>query len=264
MIDKTEKILERIKKQETEEEIKTKIVVAGNLLEFYEFEQPIKKSPHKLHSPPRKDLTDSEKMENRHRSLMRIKTNIKRYFHCNDDLNRFVTLTFKDEIRDVSLANTCFKQFIQRLRHRYPKIKYLAVVEFQDKNRGGVVHYHLVINVYIDNKELREIWRNGFVRINHINDRHHLICYVSKYFSKNKASDRRLWGQKAFFRSKNLQVWVTMNNVTYEDFDNIVTSKANARVAFGISRKKFIVKEGSYVSDYIGRVNIWSYDLSGD
>jgi hypothetical protein len=261
MIDKTDKIIERIKKQETEEEIKTKIVVAGNLLEFYEFEQPIKKSPHKLHTPARKDLTDDEKMENRRRSLMRIKTNIKRYFHCNDDLNRFVTLTFKKNITDLSVANACFKRFIQRLRFNYPDIKYLAVVEFQER---GAIHYHLVINRYIKNQKLREIWRNGFVRINHINDRHHLICYVSKYFTKNKASDRRLWGQKAFFRSKNLQVWVTMNNITYEDFDNIVTSKANARVAFGISREKFIIKEGSYTSDYIGKVNVWSYDLSGD
>lgn len=50
-----------------------------------------------------------------------------------DSSSKFVTLTFAENIKDVKLANKQFHLFIKRLKRIYPELKYLTVVEFQDK-----------------------------------------------------------------------------------------------------------------------------------
>jgi len=61
------------------------------------------------------------------------------------DSAKFLTLTFKEDIRDQRIANRLFSKFIQRVNYHLGKrTKYLAVVEFQDKKRKGVIHYHVI------------------------------------------------------------------------------------------------------------------------
>ena len=56
------------------------------------------------------------------------------YVNCNfDDRSSFLTLTFKENMRDLELANYQWKLFKQRLERKYKqKLKYCGVIEFQN------------------------------------------------------------------------------------------------------------------------------------
>lgn len=163
---------------------------------------------------------------------------IARIIDCNfDDKTKFMTLTFKDNIQDISYTNYEFNKFIKRLNfHLYndkkQKLKYIAVWE---KQKRGAIHYHIIFFdfPYIKLKKLQEIWTHGFVKINKIDvdSKDNRGRYVSKYFSKD--IDERDYKQKAFFKSRNLIMPITTKTTEEEliDFsqDNVVFTKIYSR-----------------------------------
>ena len=56
---------------------------------------------------------------------------------------------------------------------------------------------------YIKNNKLQEIWGNGFVKINNIDNVDNVGAYVCKYMTKT--DDDRLIGQKMYFTSRGLK-----------------------------------------------------------
>lgn len=125
-----------------------------------------------------------------------------------DNLTKFMTLTFKENIEDVSYTNNEFSKFIKRLNYKLYKtkkqqLKYIAVWE---KQKRGSIHYHIIFFnfPYIENVELQKTWGHGFVKINKIDvdSVENRGRYVSKYFSKN--IDIKDYKQKSFFKSQNL------------------------------------------------------------
>lgn len=141
-------------------------------------------------------------------------------FDCN---SKFVTLTFRDgvgfDIRDVKSCNKAFHLFVMRLKHRYKELKYLAVVEFQDKNGRGAVHYHMICNLpFVKKSELSRIWGNGFVKINAIDKVDNVGAYISKYMAKD-LDDTRLQGLKAYMYSRTLCKPVELTNWREGDID---------------------------------------------
>lgn len=168
----------------------------------------------------------------------------------------FVTLTFRDHIEDISLANKEFEKFIKRLKYYFEKenpkfeLKYLAVNERTKKNR---VHYHIVFFdfPYIKKSVLENIWKNGFVDIRLIRQnmktkdgelvpRTNVALYVSKYFAKQyELSDVDLksgelkndnYKKKAFFKSTNLikveYLKEIYNDNIIENMKNLIKGKA--------------------------------------
>ena len=100
-------------------------------------------------------------------------------------LDKFITLTFAQNIKDPIEANKHFKTFIRDLK-TLGMTKYLAVIEFQDKNDRGAVHYHMLCDLpFVYQKKLKEIWGLGSLRINAIKKVDNLGAYVVKYMNKN-------------------------------------------------------------------------------
>ena len=125
-----------------------------------------------------------------------------------DSKDKFVTLTFDEQrdfdIRDVKACNHYFMVFVKRIKRKYPEFKYLTVVEFQDKNGRGAVHYHMICNLpYIKKSELQQIWGGGFVKINAIDKVDNVGAYVIKYMTADM-DDERLCGLKAYSHSRGL------------------------------------------------------------
>jgi len=138
-------------------------------------------------------------------ALARTRQAIYRLIECNKQprRNTFLTLTFAKNIKDLKMANRDFSKFIMRLNFYLGyRTKYLAVPEFQKR---GAVHYHIVFfNLpFIEIKEMNKLWGKGFFKIEESKKINSLGAYVSKYLSKN-TFDSRLFGQKAFFTSRNL------------------------------------------------------------
>jgi len=167
------------------------------------YERPIRDGYKKVENFT-EDNENNEKnlIKNMKEVAVRRRNNIRRLALVNfNHLDKFITLTFKENIVDISLSNKLFKQFIQRLRYRLGNFKYLAVIQFQER---GAVHYHMLADIgYIKSEELEKIWGNGFIKINAIDNVDNVGAYIVSYMVKD-FMDKRLRGRKAYFLSKNL------------------------------------------------------------
>ena len=145
------------------------------------------------------------------RSIKRTLENATRLVNANEKkLDKFLTLTFKQDVVDITLANKEFNHFIKRVRtylrrqevdkinkrrkknklkvskHPYPNLEYVAVIEFQTLNRNYVIHYHLLWSApYIPYEDLLRIWGLGNVWINKIDRTKNVGNYIVKYMKKS-------------------------------------------------------------------------------
>lgn len=182
-----------------------KIIISGPVIELIEFEKPYWIDFEVLNREfiQRKAKDNNYLIDNREKSLRRAKNEIRRLINANSDiLDKFITLTFAKNETDLDYCNYEFNKFIKRLKYQYGDIEYIVVIEFQER---GAVHYHLLSNLgYVRNSTLKEIWGNGFVKINRIDRVDNLGAYVTKYMQKD-INDERLQGRKSYFRSKGLK-----------------------------------------------------------
>lgn len=197
---------------------KKRMIISGLFIEEYIYENPInlgQKRFARKRSDKKKEQTKMAKG-----ALRRARMNIMRLVNSNLDFITFATLTFdekkfknKKDITEFDKCNSMFTKFIQRLKTRFPEIKYLTVPEFQGdyyyetgikKEFGGAIHYHLLLNQKIDSQKLEKIWQHGFIKINKIKSINNVGAYVSKYLSK-ESFNKKYFSKKKFFYSKNLE-----------------------------------------------------------
>lgn len=204
---------------------KKKVVISGDIVEIYEYENEILEGyKDKIKDiKGRQAIADPKsKLENRQKTCDRAKRDIRRIVNTNiGEYSKFVTLTFADNVTDLRAANYEWKKFKQRLEFKIGyKLQYLVVIEFQKR---GAIHYHVIMfNLpYIKNKDLQGIWRNGFVKINKINNCDNVGAYVCKYLSKDLFDDR-LGGQKMYFSSRGLEKPVEIKET--ERVDNLAVA----------------------------------------
>mgnify|MGYP001607877015 CR=1 FL=1 len=95
------------------------------------------------------------------------------------------TITYKLNMTDTKRLYNDFRKFIKRLRYRYPNIDYISVVEPQER---GAWHCHVLLKfndlkkIYIPNKDIEELWGNGFVKVKAIkNNVDNMGAYLSAY-----------------------------------------------------------------------------------
>ena len=154
---------------------------------------------------------DGKEHEQNYRKTQRTRRNRIRQLVCMnfDSGSKFVTLTFDDkqpfDIKDVKACNAYFKKFVMRMKYRYPDFKYVAVIEFQDRNGRGAVHYHVICNLpFLRKAELAKIWGAGFVKINAIDKVDNVGAYVIKYMTSDM-DDTRLCGLQAYLHTRGLE-----------------------------------------------------------
>lgn len=238
-----------------------KLIISGNRVELYKYEAPVKSGVKRKKKRIVKRRTKEQVIEQvkkseesnfeaevmRLSSLRRTRARITRLVNSNQDLQTFITLTFKENITDLREANKIFKKFILRLKYSHKNLKYLAVPEFQQR---GAVHYHVLVNIeYLDNSKLAEIWQQGFVMINKVKHINNLGLYVSKYICKN-LFDVRYFGMRKILCSKNLEQPM------------ILTALKDIIVFFNPANLKLLF-ERKYLSDWLGKINYSLFSLTG-
>jgi len=237
-----------------------KVVVSGNMIEFYEYEHPVR--PGKSPGRAKEAETEAAREKNRQVVLYRAREAIRRIVQANigvylDDSGRpykpvFATFTFAENVTDLDQANEEWKRFIKRLCYalkgsKRRSLQYLVVPEFQKR---GAVHYHVIFfNLpYLPANELARIWGQGFVKINALEDVAHVGAYVCKYLSKDQA-DSRLEGRKCYFTSRGLR-----RPVEYHK-----KSEIRAWATLVSDDAPSIVRE--WDSEHAGRVRYLQYNL---
>lgn len=148
-------------------------------------------------------------------SLSRSVTILRDYANANEkEWLTFITLTFKENIIDINLANKKFNHFTKCMKRKYPDFKYLGVPEFQKR---GAVHYHLLTNLVkgsdllplqenTDDKYDVKYWNYGFSSVfdlKETDDNFNVVAYICKYFYKD--FDNRLFGRTKVLKSNNLK-----------------------------------------------------------
>lgn len=148
-------------------------------------------------------------------SLSRSVTILRDYANANEkEWLTFITLTFKENITDINLANKKFNHFTKCMKRKYPDFKYLGVPEFQKR---GAVHYHLLTNLVkgsnllplqenTDDKYDVKYWNYGFSSVfdlKETDDNFNVVAYICKYFYKD--FDNRLFGRTKVLKSNNLK-----------------------------------------------------------
>jgi len=237
-----------------------KVIVSGNVIEVFEYSKGVFKGfTNENGRRVNGDITDEQKAENRERSLKRARKEFMRIVNANigcygDIRPKFVSFTFADNIKDLKEANRIWSKFIKRLNYRgygrkCSELQYGAVPEFQER---GAVHYHVIFfNLpYIDNEELAEIWGQGFIKINAIDDIKNVGAYVCKYMTSS-FDDERLMGQKAYFFSRG----VRRPKEIYLDYEDLEMIKRSLPV-------KARVYGAEFNNDFLGVVKYEQYNLS--
>lgn len=79
-----------------------------------------------------------------------------------------ITLTYAGKMTDFDKASIDFKRFWEKLHYRHPDFEFIRIIE---PHQSGSWHIHLLLktakygNLKIDEKEIKTLWGNGFVKI---------------------------------------------------------------------------------------------------
>lgn len=247
-----------------------KKVVSGNVTEIYSYENGVKvgeqmPAGHNVKKDT-EEITEEERRardkQNLQRSLSRTIRNLRRSINANigawgDYFPKFMTLTFKQNIKDHKTANDEFKKFIQRLNYRVTGqkraiLKYTCVVERQKR---GAIHYHVIFyNLpYTPFNELLEVWQNNSgqrgLRINAIKEIDNVGSYVTKYVSKeiqalkDGKNGKREKEKKIYFQSRGLKE-PSEEKITEDEIKKVMKNLSKADKVF----------QSEFENDYVGKI----------
>jgi len=202
-----------------------KMIISGDLYEIHETE----KKPQISHFRPStvskgcnlfSSVRRSDNISATKRQLMRrVRTQLQK-----QGAPLFISLTFEQDSQGLypkQLGGGEFHDFILRMRKIFPQLSYVAVPEFQDKNKRGALHFHcLMWGVPLSLGDIRfkdtllsqglertfriigGIWSRGFVDVIRTDGSPKLSHYLSKYFTKAWL-DYRFYGFRVIYYSQN-------------------------------------------------------------
>lgn len=179
---------------------------------------------------------------------------------------KFLTLTMKNDWKDLRSANRELTKFFKRLsyityRTRKNVLKYVAVPELQKR---GVWHFHIVIfNMkYVPFEKILKLWRLGGVYINAVKggSRGTVAKYISKYLSKNLQDKYMVYkkynllNMKRYSCSRGLaRPFVTKTKSTETDYGLI--KKMLKKMSIGLSR------EVTYENEHRGKIKVFQIEV---
>jgi len=199
---------------------KIKVVVSGNIIEVYKYSEW---QFYDFTTFPKREIISKKEDKRGSFSKTRSRFYIRSLVNSNPELERFLTLTYRKNEQNIKKSNYNFTKFIERLKYKYGKFKYICIVEFQDdvdfygriKEEGGSIHYHLIWSLPFINKDvIAKIWGLGFIKLKRVRTVRNLGAYFSKYGTKenNENEKIKLFGQKKYFASRDLNRPLILRN----------------------------------------------------
>ena len=163
----------------------TKIIETPTTKEVYFYETPIyshsnsdsKTSNTQAHKRKVFDEMSAHKqydsLKRKQKHYEQTRWEIARIVDCNfDNKTKFLTLTFRENIQDITITNKEFKYFIQRLNYYLyqTKVQTLKYIATWEKQKRGAIHYHVIFFdfPFVAKEKLQDLWTYGFIKINRI------------------------------------------------------------------------------------------------
>lgn len=167
-----------------------KIVISGNVIEYYRYLKPLNVEPREHDIEKNRETSEGK----RDRNLYRARADLRRAIWCNQTkYTKFVTLTYKDTELDQDNVIYDYKQFIKKLRRREFIVPYVYVTEHQKKRgikegNAGSLHIHslLFTDEFISADIINTCWGLGNTDIHSLKDVNNLGAYVCKYLTKEE------------------------------------------------------------------------------
>ena len=143
------------------------------------------------------DIREFERTENRSQGLNSLRQTFKklRYLINNNFTGAwnelFLTLTYRGELqtRDHLKVGKDYDNFLKRMKRKFKGISTIDAIKVLEPHGSGNWHMHVLLRfndlekVYIANKDLREIWGNGWVTVNSLKNVDNVGAYVSAYLA---------------------------------------------------------------------------------
>lgn len=233
-------------KRKTEKLYNQKIIASGERLEVYKYNsyQVVgRESKNETGRAGKEDLDEEIKIQNKEKSrkevLYKARNNIIRLIKSNSDLNTFITITYKENYKDLSKSKEHLKLFFKKLKKDYSNLKFIYVLEYQQR---GAIHYHILCNIPIniklstskekkslDHRELeknfsKKYWSNrGFVDIRNLQteDNTNIALYVSVYLVEDLMG-LDLQGNRCYGYSRNLNKPLEVKIDSKDNIEDII------------------------------------------
>jgi len=132
-------------------------------------------------------ISELDKEENKQRSLRRARSVIRKKI-IEGELDHFLTLTYKENKKDVAECWKDWKKFIRLVQKKYPTLKYLVIVERQKR---GAIHFHVAVHGFMHVQSVRCSWLQvvgegniDIKRRSRNQSMHGLANYITKYLTK--------------------------------------------------------------------------------
>jgi len=258
-----------------------RLIVSGNYVEIYSYSKPYSFGSASLVLD--KSCISGDNMGfpvRREDNLRRAQNTLRRVVNANEVRGSlFGTLTYQNSKYVAKDVVGDFKAFIRRARGHFGTMwRYVAVLEYHQK---GDLHVHVGLfglpwtfeqekccgdkkgacwafrDGYCPHKAgaraLAILWGHGFVDVTDIRNCRNVGAYISKYLSKG-LDDRRLKGEKCFFRSRN-----TVTPEMYRDPVGV----DNKLAIIEQSGKLELLYESSRVSEQYGLVRYQQKKICG-
>jgi len=153
----------------------TKIIETPTTKEVYFYETPIyshsnsdsKTSNTQAHKRKVFDEMSAHKqydsLKRKQKHYEQTRWEIARIVDCNfDNKTKFLTLTFRENIQDITITNKEFKYFIQRLNYYLyqTKVQTLKYIATWEKQKRGAIHYHVIFFdfPFVAKEKLQDVW----------------------------------------------------------------------------------------------------------
>jgi hypothetical protein len=146
----------------------------------------------------------------------------------------WITLTFgENKVYNANELYPIFTNFIKRLRYSYKdlELNYIYVPEPHEK---GDWHIHLLLKadkeLYIKNSKLNEIWGNGFVKVNRLQDVDNIGAYVSAYLTNIKDGEKTKKGARLYLYPTGHQLYRCSKGILKPTSENMMYFEAKEKV----------------------------------
>ncbi|MDU1258395.1 MAG: hypothetical protein E6971_14735 [Clostridium perfringens] len=177
----------------------------------------------------KKSTRKSDNLDSVKKTMRRLRRLIANNFNGSRN-ELWITLTYKENMRDQKRLSSDMRQFMKKLRRKYGSLEYIAVLEPQKR---GAWHYHILLkrndleSLYIANKDIAKFWGHGFTKTTALTESDNVSAYLMAYLTdldlnEDVKTDKKkiVKGLRLEMYPPNMQIYRCSNGIVKPIEDN--------------------------------------------